>query len=161
MSETNFVKIFIQHLLFDKEFAKEIVLKHPIKIGTLGEYINKRWKEPLYMRKTIGKRSDEEFIDFIDGNGFIIDRSNPNYISITIVYEEPKYEKKKSPICMDVSIYQETLYDTSMDSVERYILEYKKLLASWTFWFRVCRRVELLRLVPKGRCGSSPVPRPP
>ena len=159
MNEINFIKIFIQHLLYDKSFAEAFVERFPRMAETLGEYINKKWKEELYIVK--GKKSTEEFVDFIDGNGFIINRSNPNYISILIIYKEPKHEKKKSHIGMVTTVYNETLYDTSMETCERYILEYQKFLASWAFWLRVCRRVELLRLVPEGRCGSAPVPRPP
>jgi hypothetical protein len=152
MNEINFIKIFIQHLLYDKSFAEAFVERFPRMAETLGEYINKKWKEELYIAK--GKKSIEEFVDFIDGNGFIINRSNPNYISILIIYEEPKHEKKKSHISMDFSVQTTVLYNSSVEDYKRYILEYQKFLASWTFWLRVCRRVELLRMVPEG-CGRS------
>lgn len=153
MNEINFIKIFIQHLLYDKSFAETFTMRFPSLAETLGEYINKRWKKELYILK--GRKSIEEFVDFIDGNGFIIDRiSDPNYISILIIYEEPKHEKKKSHIGMVTTVYNETLYDTSMETCERYILEYQKFLASRAFWLRVCRRVELLRMVSES-CGRS------
>ncbi len=153
MNEIDFTKIFIQYLLYDKSFAEVFVERFPRMAEAFGKYINKKWKEKLYIFK--GKKSIEEFIDFIDGNGFIIDRfSDLNYISILIIYEEPKNEKKKSHIGMVTTVYNETLYDTSVETCERYILEYQKFLASWAFWLRICRRMELLRLVSES-CGRS------
>jgi len=156
----DYIKIFVDHLLYDKEFALEFCQRHPMGASTLGEYINKEWHEKLYLHALIP--GVDELIDFIDGNGFIVDRNEePNFISILIVYEEKEDEEKKSLNGMVFSIQQTVLSYTSMEDNQRYILEYEKLLASWAFWFRVCRRVELLQLVSKGCRGSSPVPRPP
>ena len=156
----NFIEVFIQHLLFDKHFAREFAYRFLNKANSLGEYISRKWKEELFLRK--GRKDVEEFIDFIDGNGFIVDRnSDPNYISILIIYKEPKNEKRKSLNRMVTHVSEEILSYSSMETVPRFALEYQKLRASWSFWLRVCRRMELLRLVPEGRCGSASVPRPP
>lgn len=127
----------------------------------------------------------EELLDFLDGNGFevvrpkVISPYDTHPIQLIPIYEIPTepiygseikkeidklneaFKKIQSAVSEYVPVQETVLYYTSVEDNQRYILEYKKLLASWAFWLRICRRVELLRLVSEGRCRSAPVPRPP
>jgi len=163
-----YTEIFKNFLHSDKEFVDILIPRFHHEMELLGKYIEKK-SSRLYCSN---KEELSEFLDFIDGNGFEVEYEEPvlpwdahPYKIIPIYTEEiienEKPEEEERPVFMEFSVSKITLYDTSMETCERYILEYKEFLASWTFWLCVCRRVELLRLVPEGRCGSSPVPRPP
>lgn len=176
----DFIQIFTDHLLFDKEFVEELLPRFQHEFELLGEFLQNH-SIKLFCQDT----SDmEELFDFLDGNGFEVIRPQvknpydthpieliPIYIEKTTALEEEIEEanerlktaikKIQSTFSEYISIQEAALSYTSMEDCEGYILEYKKFLASWTFWLCVCRRVELLRLVPKGRCGSTPIPRPP
>ena len=135
----NFIETFIQHLLFDRQFARELAYRYPNYTSILGEYISRKWKEPLFLRK--GSKRAEEFIDFIDGNGFIVDRDfNHNYISIMIVYKERKNEKRKSFNCMVTHLSETILSYSSMEAFPRFVLEFQKLRASWPYWLSYDRK---------------------
>ena len=174
-----FIQIFIDFIPSDKEFIKELMPKYEKEFRTLGIYIE-RHSTSLKCRDN---EFMEELFDFLDGNGFEVIRPQvknpydthpieliPIYIEKTTLAEEIEEANEKfktaikkiqSTLSEYVPVQETVLSYTSMEDNKRYILEYEKLLASWTFWLRVCRRVELLRLVPKGRCGSATVPRPP
>lgn len=161
----DFIQIFIDHLLFDKEFVEELLPRFQHEFELLGKFLQQHSPE-LFCKDTPDM---EELFDFLDGNGFEVIRPqipipwDPHPIKLRPIYiEEEIYEETSQSAFSEYFSVQETVLSyTSMEDCERYILEYKKFLASWTFWLRVCRRVELLRLVPEGRCGSTPVPRPP
>ena len=174
-----FIQIFIDFIPYDKEFIKDLMPKYEEEFRTLGMYIERHTTS----LKCINSDFMEELFDFLDGNGFEVVRPQvkdpyetypiqliPIYVEKTTLEEEIEkvneklktaLKKIQSAVSEYVPVQTCTLSYTSMEDNQRYILEYEKLLASWTFWLRVCRRVELLRLVPKGRCGSTSVPRPP
>ena len=173
------IQIFIDHIPYDKEFIDQLLPKYEHEFELLGGFIKKHSKE-LWCQNNLAM---QELLDFLDGNGFEVIRPInpipydthpieliPIYTEKTTLEEEIKeanerlkaaVQKIQSTLSEYVPVQETVLSYTSMEDNKRYILEYEKLLASWAFWLRVCRRVELLRLVPKGRCGSSPVPRPP
>lgn len=174
-----FIQIFIDFIPNDKEFVKELMPKYEKEFRLLGTYIE-RHSTSLKCRDN---EFMEELFDFLDGNGFEVIRPQiknpydthpieliPIYVEKTTLEEEIReanerlkaaIKKIQSAISEYVPVQETVLSYTSMEDNKRYILEYEKLLASWAFWLCVCRRVELLRLVPEGRCGSTPVPRPP
>ena len=174
-----FIQIFINFIPNDKEFVKELMPKYEREFRTLGIFIE-RHNTSL---KCIDSEFMEELFDFLDGNGFEVIRPrvknpydthpiqlNPIYVEKTTLEEEIEevneklktaIKKIQSAVSEYVPVQETPLYYTSMEDNKRYILEREKLLASWAFWLRVCRRVELLRLVSEGWCGSAPVPRPP
>ena len=176
-----FIQIFIDFIPYDKEFVEELMPKYEAECRTLGGYIENHSTSLSCMSNEFM----EELVDFLDGNGFEVIRPRVNNpydthpIQLSPIYEiptEPIYgseikkeidklneaiKKIQSTFSEYVPVQETVLYYTSMENNQRYILEYKKFLASWAFWLRVCRRVELLRLVSEGRCGSAPVPRPP
>ena len=174
-----FIQIFIDFIPNDKEFVRELIPKYEHEFRTLGIYIEKH-STSLYC---IDDEFMEELFDFLDGNGFEVIRPQvkipydahpiqlkPIYIEKTTLEEEIEkinekvretIKKIQSTVSEYVPVQETVLSYTSMEDSKRYILEYEKLLASWAFWLRVCRRVELLQLVSEGRCGSTPVPRPP
>lgn len=155
----DYIQIFKDFLKFDKEFVDELLDRYDDGMEFLGKAIHEHYTKNMLVRDNDFMR---EFIEFIDGNNFILKPSDkPNFLIILIDWEGVENEKKKSLNGMVHAVSETILSYTSMEDCERYILEYKKFLASWTFWLRVCRRVELLRLVPKGRCRSPAVPRPP
>lgn len=174
-----FIQIFIDFIPYDKEFVEDLMPKYEKEFRLLGIYIERH--------STALKCRDDEFMeelfDFLDGNGFEVIRPqvkipydthpielNPIYIEkltlekeIEEVNERLKTAIKKiqSTVSEYVPVQETVLSYTSMEDDQRDLLEYSQLLASWAFWLRICRRVELLRLVPESRCGSTPVPRPP
>lgn len=174
-----FIQIFIDFIPSDKEFVEDLMPKYEKEFRTLGMYIEKHSTE----LKCRDDEFMEELFDFLDGNGFEVVRPqvripyDTHPIELIPIYEEKTTLKKEieeanerlktaikkiqSAVSEYVPVQETVLSYTSMEDNQRYILEYEKLLASWAFWLRVCRRVELLRLVPEGRCGSTPVPRPP
>lgn len=175
-----YIKIFIDFIPYDKEFVKELMPKYEKEFRTLGMYIEKHSTS----LKCINSEFMEELFDFLDGNGFEVVRPRvkdpyethpiqliPIYVEKTTTLGEEiekanerlktAIKKIQSAVSEYVPVQETVLSYTSMEDNQRYILEYEKLLASWAFWLRICRRVELLRLVPAGRCGSTPVPRPP
>lgn len=177
-----FIQIFIDFIPNDKEFVKELMPKYEKEFRILGESI----EEHSTSLNCMDSEFMEELFDFLDGNGFevIHPQVNPydtHPIQLIPIYPEEKntitinekeiekineklqeaIKKIQSALSEYVPVQETVLSYTSMEDCKRYILEYEKLLASWAFWLRVCRRVELLRLVPEGRCGSTPVPRPP
>ena len=161
----DYIKVFKDHILYDRIFLDDFVARYHDIVERFGQYIAELRTGGFILKDTI---NTSEFIDYIDDNGFTIfhARGFSGYVMVDIVYtteEKKKYgkEEKEPSLSMDAFISTSSLYDSSMETCERYILEYKKLLASWDVWICLCRRVELLRLVPEGRCGSTPVPRPP
>lgn len=177
-----FIQIFIDFIPNDKEFVIDLMSKYEHEFKLLGKFI----KQHSTSLKCRSNEFMEELFDFLDGNGFEVIRPiNPipydthpielipiyteETITITINKEiEEKNERLKeaikkiqSTLSEYVPVQETSLYYTSMEDNQRYILEYEKLLASWAFWLCVCRRVELLRLVSESRCGSTSVPRPP
>jgi len=175
-----FIQIFIDFIPNDKGFVETLIPKYKEEFQILGRSIEDHrtslnCKDCEFM---------EELFDFLDGNGFEVVRPRtknpytthpiqliPIYVEKTTSLEEEIKEanerlkmaiqKLQSAVSEYVPVQEVALSYTSTETDSRHILEYKKLLASWAFWLRVCRRVELLRLVPTGRCGSTPVPRPP
>lgn len=171
-----YIEIFKNFLHFDKEFVDDLIPRFHNEMELLGRFIEEH-RSKLYCSN---KEELSEFIDFIDGNGFKVIRpenlfSNSTHpIELIPIYTEEIEEieninekvketikKLQSALSEYVPVQETVLSYTSMETNQRYILEYEKLLASWAFWLCVCRRVELLRLVPEGRCGSTAIPRPP
>lgn len=171
------IEIFINHIPYDKEFVEQLMPRYEREFKILGGYIKEHTTE-LWCKDT---PEMQELLDFIDGNGFNVEYPEIEIpwdlhpVKLIPVYkktlaEELKevneklkaaIEKMQSALSEYIPVQETVLSYTSMEDNKRYILEYEKLLASWTFWLCVCRRVELLQLVPEGRCGSTPVPRPP
>ena len=175
-----FIQIFIDFIPSDKEFVEDLMPKYAKEFRTLGTYI----EQHSTSLKCVDSDFMAELFDFLDGNGFEVIRPQvknpyethpieliPIYVEKTTTLEEEiekanerlktAIKKIQSAVSEYVPVQETVLSYTSMEDNQRYILEYEKLLASWAFWLRVCRRVELLRLVPEGRCGSTSVPRPP
>lgn len=175
-----YIQIFIDFIPNDKSFVDTLMPKYEKEFRTIGDFIERH--------STSLKCKDNEFMeelfDFLDGNGFEVIRprvKNPYDlypIQLIPIYErtietltkeiekeneklKAALEKLQSTLGEYVPVQEVALSYASAETDSRYVLEYKKLLASWAFWLRICRRVELLRLVPEGRCGSTPVPRPP
>ena len=162
------IQIFIDHLLFDKEFVEELMPRLEKEFRTIGGFLKKH-SNTLYCKES--KLMDELF-DFLDGNGFVVERPEnplpwdehpvkliPIYIEETVYEEETEEKEPVNSIYFPVQTC--SLYYTPVEAVPRHVLEYQKLRASWSFWLRFCRRVELLRLVSESRGGSAAVPRPP
>ena len=162
----DYVKTFHDFLQFDKDFVDDLMEKYDDIMESIGKAISEHYTGDIYIRYS---DFTLEFIEFVDGNNFTIDTNTPPHIPLGWIalkidwesYNEQKRKKEKSLNSVVTAIQETILSYTSMEDDEGYILEYKKFLASWSFWLRVCRRMELLRLVPKGRCGSSAIPRPP
>lgn len=174
-----FIQIFIDFIPNDKEFVEELMPKYKNEFRTLGIYIERHDTK----LNCVDSEFMEELFDFLDGNGFEVIRPQvknpydthpiqliPIYAEKTTLEEELKevneklkaaIKKIQSTVSEYIPVQEDVLYYASMEDNKRYILEREKLLASWAFWLRVCRRVELLRLVSKSRCGSTPIPRPP
>ena len=174
-----FIQIFIDFIPNDKDFVVDLIPKYENEFKLLGKFI----KQHSTSLKCKDNEFMEELFDFLDGNGFEVVRPRvknpydthpieliPIYVEKTTFEEELEkvneklkatIKKIQSAVSEYVPVQEIPLYYTSMEDNKRYILEREKLLASWAFWLRVCRRMELLRLVPKGRCGSAPIPRPP
>ena len=129
----------------------------------MGEYIEQK-KERLYA--IIDERMSE-LLDFMDGNGFLVERPKScsltflNEIKIIPIYKEVIIDEEEPINNLYVSVYEETLYATSMEMDERPILEYQKLPAPREIWFFLCRCMEHMRLVSESRGRSDPLPRPP
>lgn len=169
------IQIFIDHIPYDKQYVKVLLPRYEHEFELLGGYLKKH--STSLSCKDIPEL--EELLDFIDGNGFEVTREEPIFpwddhpIGIKPIYVEKEenengfeklqqaIEKVQSALSNYIPVQETVLSYTSMEDDQRDLLEYSQLLASWAFWLRVCRRVELLRLVPKGRCGSTSVPRPP
>ena len=162
----NYIKTFKDFLQFDKDFVDDLMEKYDDIMESVGEAISEHYTGDIYIEYN---DFSFEFVEFIDGNNFIINLDTPQHAPVGWIilkidwesYNEQKRKKKESLNGMVFSVQETILSYTPMEDSERYILEYKKFLASWAFWIRVCRRVELLRVVPKGRCGSAAIPRPP
>lgn len=169
MSMDKFIKIFRDFIPQDKGRIKELIPLFHEEMKLMGEYIEQK-KEQLF---ALSNERMDEFIDFIDGNGFIIKHSTPSTFSflphsITIIpiypeeiediYEE---EEQQSAVSEYVSVQETVLSYTSMENDERYILEYSQLSTPRPIWICLHRCLEFLRLVSAGWCGSSTLPRPP
>ena len=175
-----FIQVFIDFIPNDKEFVEALMPQYEDEFQTLGGFIRQH-STILWCKDT---PEMQELFDFLDGNGFEVSRPEwpiPNDThpvklvpiyppkintideEIRLINEKLKetIERIESAVSQYVPVQETVLSYTSMEDNKRYILEYEKLLASWTFWLCVCRRVELLQLVSEGRCGSTPVPRPP
>lgn len=164
-----YIKIFRDFIPKDKGRIKELIPRFHDEMQTLGEYLEQK-KEKLF---ALSNERMDEFIDFIDGNGFIIMHSTPSTFaflphSITIIpiypeeiediYEE---EEQQSTSSMYFPVQEVTLSYTSVEVDERPILEYQKLSAPREIWFFLCRCMEHMRLVSASRRRSDPLPRPP
>jgi hypothetical protein len=161
-----YIQIFIDFIPNDKSFVDILMPQYEKEFHLLGYYIDQH-SASLSCKDD---ESMEELYDFLDGNGFeVIYPSVANPFDVYSVRLIPLYErpitkeiedldeaiKKIQSTFSEYFPVQETVLSyTSMEDNKRYILEYKKLLASWAFWLRVCRRVELLQLVSES-CGRS------
>jgi hypothetical protein len=175
-----YIQIFIDFIPNDKSFIDALMSKYESEFRTIGMYI----EEHSTTLNCQDNEFMEELFDFLDGNGFEVIRPrirnpyNTYPIQLIPIYErtvetitkeieeenerfKAALEKLQSTISEYVPVQEVALSYASAETDSRYVLEYKKLLASWAFWLRICRRMELLRLVPEGRCGSTPIPRPP
>lgn len=162
MINEKYINLFLEFTKIKQDkFLNYILEIFPYSIERVGKHLSLKSPRILFVDNTMM----EEFFDFIDGYNFIIERGSIirgiKVIEVIPIYGGEDEEEKESAISMELSIQNTILSYASMEDDKRYILEYKKFLASWSFWLRICRRMELLRLVPKGRCGSAAVPRPP
>lgn len=154
-------EVFRKHLLWDQNFVDDIYTRFNDSIDSIAKRIDEHCTETLGLYNLFN--TADELLDFIEENGFKIQRST-FWTNITIIYteeEEREYEEKQRLVSMYISVPETTLSYTSVEAVPRFVLEYQKLRASWPFWLRVCRRMELLRLVSTCGCRCTPVPRPP
>lgn len=160
------IQIFIDHLLFDKEFVQELMPRLHKEFELIGGFLKKH-SETLYCTD---KEELSELFDFLDGNGFMVERpENPSPwdkhpIKLIPIYtEETENEEEKESInCVYISVPTTPLYYTSVEAGTRYILELPQFLPPRPLRLRIRGRMEFLRLVPKSRCrGSSLSSRPP
>lgn len=164
-----YIEIFKNFLRSDKEFVEILIPRFHHEMELLGQYIEKK-SSRLYCSN---KEELSEFLDFIDGNGFEIEYEEPTlpwdvhpYKIIPIYMEEiieneKQEEEEERPVFMEFSVPQVVLHETSMETYAGYWSECKEYVAPCEVRFCIYGCLEFLRLVPEGRCGSSPVPRPP
>lgn len=164
-----YIKIFRDFIPKDKGRIKELIPRFHEEMQTLGEYLEQK-KEQLF---ALSNERMDEFIDFIDGNGFIIKHSTssifsfmPHSITIIPIYPEEiediyEEEEQQSAVSEYVSVQETVLSYTSMEVDERSILEYSELYTPRPIWICLHRCLEFLRLVSAGWGGSSTLPRPP
>ena len=173
------VQIFIDFIPYDKEFARALIPRYKEEMQLLGGFIRKK-------SKTLWCKSLEnlnEFIDFIDGNGFEIKRDIQTLpwddYSVEIIPIYPESEEKEEVFKVEKNIQvtitttsgslgslyfpvqDEVLSYTSMEADERPLLECEELFAPRPIRLRIRGCMELLRLVSKSRSGSTSLPRPP
>ena len=154
-----FIQIFIDFIPYDKEFVKDLMPKYEEEFRLLGRYI----EEHCTSLNCTNNEFMEELIDFLDGNGFEVVRPQtikphdffpikliPIYVEKTTTLEEEiekvneklktALKKIQSTVSEYVPVQTCTLSYTSMEDDQGYILEYEKLLASWTFWLSYDRQ---------------------
>lgn len=176
------IQIFIDFIPNDKSFVESLLPRYVNEFKTLGRYIKEH-------NTSLMCKDDEfmqELIDFLDGNGFEVIRPTdpitnkthpieliPIYttvvpkITINKEIEEIEEELKKaikkieSTLGEYVSVQETVLSYASMESDERYILEYSQLSTPRPIWICLRGRLEFLRLVSTSWGGSASVPRPP
>ena len=163
----DYIKIFKKFIQFDKEFVDSLIDRYNDSMTFLGQAIDEHKTHKMYVHENEYMR---EFIEFIDGNGFIIRESdNPTvdkeWLEVTIDLEVlEKYEERQKPqpaFSTYFSIQQEILSYTSVETGTRYILELPQFLPPRALRLRIRGRMEFSRLVSKsGRC-SARLPRPP
>lgn len=174
-----FIQIFIDFIPYDKEFIKDLMPKYEQEFRLLGTYIEAHSTSLSCTNDKIM----EELFDFLDGNGFEVVRPqviNPYDlypIKLIPIYEEkPTLEKEiekvneklktaikkiQSAVSEYVPVQETVLSYTSMEMDEGPVLEREELYTPRQLWICLYRLLGLLRLVPEGWCGSTPVPRPP
>lgn len=163
-----YVQIFKDFLLADQCYVKQLIPRFFHEMQLLGQFIEKR-STRMYCAD---KEELKEFLDFIDGNGFIIEYEAPvlpwdnyNYKIIPIYREEiiinEKPKEKESTVSMGFSIPSTNLYNTTVETYEEYYSECEEYVAPREVWFCIRGCLELPRLVPSRRCGCTRVPRPP
>ena len=166
-----YIKIFRDFIPKDKGRIKELIPRFFNEIQLLGKHIEKK-TEKLY---AISTESIEEFIDFIDGNGFIIERKTDtspfhffSWETATIIpiypeeIEDNEEEEKHEPVIrMELPVQTCSLSYTSMEMDEGPVLECEELYTPRPIWICLRRCLEFLRLVSAGWGGSSTLPRPP
>lgn len=164
-----YIKIFRDFIPKDKDRIKELIPRFHEEMQTLGEYLEQK-KEQLF---ALSNERMDEFIDFIDGNGFIIKHSTssifsfmPHSVTIIPIYPEEiediyEEEEQQSASSMYFPVQTCTLSYTSVEVDERPILECEELYTPRPIWICLRRCLEFLRLVSAGWGGSSTLPRPP
>lgn len=161
-----FLKIVRDFIPNDKGYIKELSKRYINELTMIGQFLEQErdWFICYDVKEEI------ELIDFLDGNGFLVERPKScslaflNEIKVIPIYKEViiDEEENEEPINnLYISVYEETLYATSMEMDIRPILEYQKLPAPREIWFFLCRRMEHMRLVSESRGRSDPLPRPP
>lgn len=158
-----FLKIVRDFIPNDKGYIKELSKRYMNELTMIGQFLDleRDWFVCYDTEEEI------ELIDFLDGNGFLVERSKLyssaflNEIKIIPIYKEVIIDEEEPINHLYISVYEETLYTTSMEMDERSILEYQKLPAPREIWFFLCRCMEHMRLVSESRGRSDPLPRPP
>lgn len=171
------IKIFINHIPYDKEFVEQLIPRYEREFKILGGYIKEHSTE-LWCKDT---PEMQELLDFIDGNGFNVEYPeieipwDPHPVKLIPVYkktlvEEIKeaneklkeaIEKIESALSEYVPVSYDVLYDTSMEMDSRPILEYSELSTPRPIRLRIHRCLEFLRLVSAGWGGRIALSRPP
>ena len=90
-------RAFEGHCACDQTFIEEIERRFPMKVRACGMHLLDRCKGWSY---TLPENTEEaehyqEFLDFLDGNGFILKQVRPNLYHITPEYPEitlPSYD---------------------------------------------------------------------
>lgn len=165
----DYIEIFKDFIQFDKEFVDSLIDRYSDGMTTLGQAIDEHKTQKMYVCY------DEftcEFVDFIDGNGFIVNRNDSSFFSkkwfvveidleVLERYEERQKPQPQPAFSTYFSMQQEILSYASMESNKRYILELPQFLPSRPL--RLCIRgcMEFSRLVSKSGRSCAKLPRPP
>lgn len=162
-----YVQIFKDFLLADQHYVKQLMPRFFHEMQLLGQFIEKR-STKMYCAD---KEELKEFLDFIDGNGFIIEyeapvlpwdnysyKIIPIYREEIIIHEKPKEEPA---ITMELSVSSTSLYYTPVETYEGYYSECEEYVPPDEVWFCIRGCLELPGLVPTRRSRCARVPRPP
>lgn len=176
-----YIQIFIDFIPNDKGFIDVLMPKYEKEFRTLGSFIEKH-STTLHCQDN---EFMEELLDFLDGNGFEVIRPevivpyDTHPIQLIPIYETPiepiygpeikkeidklneAFQKIQSTLSEYVPVQEVTLSYASMEMDEGPVLECEELYTPRPIWICLYRLLELLRILSKGWCRSTPLPRPP
>lgn len=81
-------QVFRDHCPYDKSHLKDIFTRFPVSVFSCGKHLREgivRWS---YVIDSDGDTNRQEFLDFIDGNGFKVVALNKQVFHIYPIYDK-------------------------------------------------------------------------